>query len=340
MKRIYALLIGLVFSINLMAAASGIEVLPTMYTRSNEQDRVWVGTFQLVWNDFMDKIIHNPVRFRDGAPIWVYELNKQTFKASDLSEKSYYKMAGKVTKKTKKQINKAIKKKFNEKSDLLDKLDLTPRNDMLIVYAMLKKDFEFLHAFDKLERSMFGQDQTAEYFGISGTSISALDNCVEVIFYNSPEDFAVKLLTKDKDEVILYKNSSNKAFNLLYDDILKKQLSFSGDKTFNNVDELKVPNIKFFEEKSFDELSGKRIMGTNLVINQAMETIKFNMDNKGVELKSEAAMTVMKMSVLPDVQPRLFYFDDTFVVFLKESDKKKPYFALRVNDITKFQSQK
>ena len=92
MKRIYALLIGLVFSINLMAAASGIEVLPTMYTRSNEQDRVWVGTFQLVWNDFMDKIIHNPVRFRDGAPIWVYELNKQTFKASDLSEKSYYKI--------------------------------------------------------------------------------------------------------------------------------------------------------------------------------------------------------------------------------------------------------
>ena len=33
-------------------------------------------------------------------------------------------------------------------------------------------------------------------------------------------------------------------------------------------------------------------MGTNLVINQAMETIKFNMNNKGVKLKSEAAVII------------------------------------------------
>ena len=59
-------------------------------------------------------------------------------------------------------------------------------------------------------------------------------------------------------------------------------------------------------------------MGTNYVINQALETIKFNMDYRGVDLKSEAAMTVMTMSAQPDVLPRLFYFDNTFVVFLKE----------------------
>ena len=32
-------------------------------------------------------------------------------------------------------------------------------------------------------------------------------------------------------------------------------------------------------------------------------------------------------------------FDDTFVVFLKEKKAKSPYFALRVNDITKFQGE-
>ena len=80
-------------------------------------------------------------------------------------------------------------------------------------------------------------------------------------------------------------------------------------------------------------------MGTNLVINQAVETIKFDMNNKGVKLKSEAAMTVMTTSLLPpeELVPRLFYFDDTFVIFLKEKEKCSPYFALRVNDITKFQ---
>lgn len=70
-----------------------------------------------------------------------------------------------------------------------------------------------------------------------------------------------------------------------------------------------------------------------------METVKFEMDNAGVKLKSEAAMTFMKMSYMPPEHSRYFFFDDTFVVFLKEKEKTKPYFALRVHDIEKFQKQ-
>ena len=82
-------------------------------------------------------------------------------------------------------------------------------------------------------------------------------------------------------------------------------------------------------------------MGTNLVINQAMESIKFDMNNKGIKLKSEAGLTAEVTSLLPpeELVPRLFYFDDTFVIFIKEKNKNKPYFALRVNDITKFQNK-
>ena len=110
---------------------------------------------------------------------------------------------------------------------------------------------------------------------------------------------------------------------------------------FEKVDELKVPNISLFEEKVFEELANKRIMGTNLVINQALETIQFDMNNKGVKLKSEAAMTIMTTSLNPSERPspRLFYFDDTFVIFLKEKEKTKPYFALRVCNISKFQKK-
>ena len=335
MKRLLSFFIATIMSVSTALAA--IEVQPTMMSKSNEQDRVWVATFQLVWNDFMDKVVFNPIRFREGTPSSVQELNRQEIKAEDLSEKCYYKMAGKVTKKTKKQISKAIKKKLGETSDLLDKLDLFPRNDMLIIYAMLKKDFEFTRKFDKLGKSYFGENQEAEYFGISPESNKLLGNGVKVLFYNSSNDYAVKLVTKDKDEVFLYRNDSNKPFKLLYADMLKKNMLYQDAKDFSNVDELKVPNLSFFEEKSLDELRGKRIMGTNYVINQALETIKFSMDNKGVDLKSEAAMTIMTMSAQPDISPRLFYFDDTFVVFLKEKDKKNPYFALRVHDISNYQ---
>ncbi len=338
MRKLLVLLFSLILMSNGASFASGIEIEPTMQTRTNAQDRVWVGTFQLVWNDFMDKIVHNPVRFREGTPVMVQELNKQEFTTADISEKSYYKTTCRVTKKTKKEIAKAIKKKFKESSDLLDKLELNPRNDMYLIYAMLKKDFEFINAFDKLGKSEFGNGQKAEYFGISHKSNNKLDDGVYVLFYNSKNDFAVRLATKDNDEVYLYKNSSNKPFNYIYSDMNKKEQAFRGNSMFKKNDELKVPNIKFFEEKSFEELTGKRIMGTNLVINQAMETIKFNMNNKGVELKSEAAMSAMKMSLEPPEEaPRYFYYDDTFVIFLKEKGKRNPYFALRVNDITKFQ---
>ena len=341
MKKIYGIILALLLGLNLQTFATDIEVQPTMFSRSNAQDRVWVGTFQLVWNNFIDKVVYNPVRFREGTPMIVHELNRQSFTEDDLSDKAYYTYVGKVTKNTKKQITKAIKKKFKETSDLLDKFDLTPRNDKYFIYAMLKKDFEFVNEFNKLGKSVFGEDDTAEYFGIDKKSDNDLCKGVRVLFYNSHKDYAVALKTKDNEDVYLYKNGANKSFNYLYADMLKKEKAFKGEKEFRDIDELKVPNIKFFVEKSFDELAGKRIMGTNLVIDKAMETVKFNMNNKGVELKSEAAMDIMRCS-LPDPDkavPRMFFYDDTFVIFLKEKKSKNPYFALRVNDITKFQGE-
>lgn len=341
MKKIMTLILGLILASNIQAIAIPIEMQPTMISRSNAQDRIWVGSFQLVWNDFVNKVIHNPIRFREGTPIIVQELNKQTFTENDLSEKSYYKTICKVSKNTKKNINKALKKKFKETSELIDKLDLSPRNDKFLVYAMLKKDFEFVKEFDKLGTSSFGDAIPAEYFGISKESNKSLGSGVKVLFYNGPDDYAVKLTTTGTDEVYLYKNSSNKAFAHIYSDMLKKEKMFEGDKNFKNTDELKVPNLNFESEVSYDELAKRRIMGTNLLIDQAMQTVKFNMNNKGVKVKSEAAMTVMTMSIQPeDLIPRLFYFDNTFVLFLKEKGKGSPYLALRVNDITKYQTEK
>lgn len=318
------------------AFAGNIDVLATMQSKSNIQDRVWVGTFQIVWNDFMDKIAHTVIKFPEGTPQIVNELNKQDFTVEDLSENCYYKYSGKVKKNTKKIIAKAIKRKFDETSELLEQLNLTPDKNKFIVYAMLKKDFEFLKPFDKLGKSNF-RDQEAEFFGIDKNSSSELAQGVRVLFYNSPSDFAVALDTNGKDEVYLYKTENTKTFNYIYADMLKKEAQYSGDKTLNKDDELKVPNLKFYEEKSFDEVTGKRIKGTNLVIDQAMETIEFEMNNKGVELKSEAAMIATMSALLPPEEVRNFYFDDTFVLFLKEKTKSKPYFALRVHDISNFQ---
>ena len=342
MRKLLSLLTMFIFATSIQTFAGDIEIQPTMDSKPTTQDRVWVGSFQLVWNDFIDKIVFNPIRFREGTPIMVYELNKKAFTVNDISDNSYYKYDGKVKKNTKKIISKAIRRKFKEKSYLLDKLELTHRNDMYIVYSMLNKEFEFVKEFDKLGRYAFGAENIAEYFGVNKYASADQTSGIRVLFYNDPNDYAVVLNTTGKDYVFLYKNASNKPFKQLYADMKMKEKAYNGRTDFKSVDELRIPNISFFEEKSYDELSNRRIMGTNLSISKALQTVKFNMDNKGVKLKSESGLTAVTTSLLPpeELVPRLFYFDNTFVMFLKEKDKSRPYFALRVNDITKFQKQK
>ena len=335
MKKILALFVVLI-SIMSSSMAANIEVQPTMASKTVAQDRVWVGSFQLVWNDFINRILFNPVRFSDGSPEIVHELNKQEFTSEDISDKDYYKTICRVTKNTKKQIARAIRRKFGETSDLLSSLDLTPSNDKVLIYAMLKKDFEFKKAFEKLGTSNFGKKQKAEYFGIDKKCDDYTDAGIKVLFYNNPTDFALEIATKGNDVLYIYKNSSNKPFNYIYEEIGKKSKMYRGDRNFTVDDRLKIPNLKIFEEKEFTEISGHRIKGTNMIIDKAIETVAFDMNNKGGKLKSEAAMTIAKIS-LEHNEKRCFYVNDTFVIFLKENNKKNPYFALRVNDISKFQ---
>lgn len=315
---------------------SGIDVLPLMSSPSQNENRLWVGTFQIVWNDFMDNIVKGPVKFAGTTPDIIKELNKQTFKAEYLSEDSYYRKTGEVSHAMKSEIENAIKKKFNEKSDILDTIDWTPAKGRYFAYAMLKKDFKFLEAFDKLKQEKFGKnEQKVDYFGINKDSNKNLYKNIAVLFYNSQNDFALKLYTKSNDVVYLYRTSDNKTFDKLYFDMNLKSKLYIGKKYFDDIDRFKVPDINLYQEKSFDEVCNKRILGTNLGIDKAIETVDFKMNNEGVKLKSEAIIVTKYMSINPAnaPKPRYFYLDDTFVLFLQEQNKDKPYFALRVNDV-------
>ena len=313
-----------------------LDVLPVMSYESSQANRVWVGTFQLVWNDLMDGIVKGPVKFEGYKSPLVKQLNKQKFNVDQLSEDSYYKAYGETSLELKQQIEEGIKEKFNETSDILDSVDWTPGPGKYFLYAMLKKDFKFLTAFDKLKPARFAHSfKKVDYFGIDKNSDKVLDNMVNVLFYNSKDDFAVSIRTDGNDVVYLYRTEDNKTFDKLYADMLRKKDTYEGPRKFNSDDELKIPNINLYREKSFDELCNHKIQGTDMLISQALETIDFKMDNEGVKLKSEAAIAVTMSSLMPErVKPRDFNFDDTFVMFLQESDKIKPYFALRVDDVS------
>lgn len=294
------------------------------------KNSVWCVTFQLVWNDLMDKFTKGkPVELAGGNPPIADELNKRLYSADILSPSSYYITQGEISTKLKKQIEKAIYKKFNETSDILDMVDWKVKDGYLF-YAMLKKDFTFLNAFNVLASAPFnGSEENVQYFGINKDSDKKLKDNVKVLHYDENE-YAVRLLTNENEEVILLKTDKEGDFTELYNYVV----SISEPSNMEDADELKVPNINVDETISYDELCDKQILGTNKKITKALQTIKFKMDNKGGTLKSEAVIGIMRMSMMPEVG-RHFDFDKPFVMFLKEKGKDKPYFAARI-DNTKF----
>ncbi len=339
MKKIVSLVafLMLLSSSAVFAKEQTLDVLPLMSSQSVQQNRLWVGTFQLAWNDLMDGIVKGPVKFAGGTPSLVKALNKQSFKADQLSESSYYKTYGETSPELKEQIKTAIKEKFNETSDVLDGANWSKGEGKYTVYAMLKKDFKFMTAFDKLKPARFAHSlNKVNFFGIDNNSNNTLDNMVRVLFYNSSNDFAVAILTEGDDILYLYRTDDNKTFDKLYADMQKKQSEYLGNNEFASKDELKIPDINLYKVQSFNELCGHRIKGTNFEIDQAVETVDFKMNNEGVKLKSEALIMTRLTALAPQEisKPRKFYFDDTFVLFLQEGDKEQPYFALRVHDVS------
>lgn len=313
-----------------------LALLPAMKYESAAPNRIWVGTFQLVWNDLMDGIVKGPVEFKGKKSKLAEELNAQSFTKEMISENSYYTKYGETSPELRDTIEKAIKEKFDETSDVLNSVDWAPGPNKYTAYAMLKKDFKFLTAFDKLKMERFGKNkEKVQYFGINKKSDKILDKTVHVMFYNSSKDFAVVIYTQTDDVLYLYRTKDDKTFDKLYSDMFIKRAQYEGNSDFTEKDELKVPNIGLYKEQSFDELCNREIKGTNMMLDKALETVEFKMDNEGVKLKSEAVIATKMSAMLPEknLKPRKFYFDDTFVIFLQEQGKDKPYFAMRVNDV-------
>ena len=306
-------------------------------------DSSWCGTFQLVWNDMKNELVKKDIVFSPQIDM-VRNLNKEVFNQTMISEDYYYKKYGKKTLKLKEEIENGIKEKFNQESDVLKYISWNDYySDEYLFYTMLYRKFEFLQQFDKLENDKFGNAyENIQYFGIDKNTKKSVGEQISVLYYNSKEDFAVLVNTKTDDEVIFCKNPKEKNFNEIYKNMNNKANKYTGSKSFEDIDEFKAPKLKIDILRNYEELKGKEFETVNkdiVRINKAIQTIKFTLDENGGEIKSEAVIYAYTTSVGDFIKenPRYFYLDDTFAIFLKEKDKDKPYFAARIDDITKFQ---
>ena len=279
----------------------------------NTINNLWVGTLDLAWKDLEEKTKLNKIEIEGGNPQIANDLNESTFTKYMLDSNDY---------------------EINVERTITDgyKIDAT-----------LNKELNFLEIFDNFSNDYtewtFGDSKEhIKYFGINNASLDKMDKNVEILFYKKigngslfSNDMAIKLKTKEGDEIILYRTDDKKSFNEYYNDIQMKTNSYTGAREFSENDELRIPYIRVNGMISYNDLYGKEIKNSKgLYISDVIQNVNFSLNEKGCNLSSKATMVTEYLGISEET--RFCYFTDTFIVFMKEKDSNMPYFALKVDN--------
>ena len=280
----------------------------------NTINNLWVGTLDLAWKELEDKIGLNKIELEGEMPQIANDLNESTFSKEMLNPNDY-------------KIN----------------VERTVTNGYKID-ATLNKELNFLESFDNFSdyKWTFGNsEEYIKYFGINNASSEKMNKNVEILFYNKlnngsllSNDMAIKLKTKEGDEIILYRTDDKKSFDEYYEDIKAKTKNYKGRTEFSEDDELRVPYVKVNGMINYNQLYDKKIKNSKgLYIYDVIQNVNFYLNERGCNLSSKATMVTEYMGIGQDT--KYCYFQDTFIIFMKEANFDKPYFALKVdnNDI-------
>lgn len=322
-------------NVNDIPKSEAIDLVPTMESNFT-LDSAWVGTFELIWQDLKNEVIKQDIVFVDDTEnTMVKDLNKELFKINNISDSKYYKTYGFSTPSLKEEIIKNINEKFNQESDILDGFNFAEGSTDYFFYTMLYNKFEYEEEFVDYKTDTF-KDEEALFYGTKD-AYKYVD-MIDVLYYNSVDDFAILIKTKGNDEIIYVKDPKGTTFSEIYNNILKEESNYQGDKKFNKNDTFKAPYLSINITRDYTELENKLFYDINnkgYYIEKAIQTLKLRMDEKGGEIKSEAGIGVKTAAL--DEAGRDFILNDTFALFIRENNRTLPYAAVRVDNISKFQ---
>ena len=292
---------------------NNISIEPSYQSTIDENtiNNLWVGTLDLAWKELENQLKIDKINLRDGNLPIVDDLNSSTFTESMLDPNDY---------------NNIVERTQTGGY----KIDMS-----------LNKKLQFLEAFDNfsdMRQWTFGDsDEYIKYFGINNASSENMNKNVEILFFDRNDsnsaysnDFAIKLKTQEGDEIILYRTDENKNFDEYYKDIQEKANKYTENKEFLNGDELRIPFVKVNGLIAYNELYRKEIKDTSLYFDDVVQNVNFYLNEKGCNLSSQATLVTETIGVTTTA--RFCYFNDQFIIFMKESFSDQPYFALKVDN--------
>jgi hypothetical protein len=305
---------------------------------------VYCATFELAWENARRDLGRGPGgRIElDGAPEMAEILNGHSFDRRNLSDDAYVAYAGAGTEAARDQIRGEIESKFaGVVPRLLNEISGDRR---VLVYAYLLKTLPFETAFDSIEKPLMFHAEGG-LTAVAGFGFEKLDDVnargkylqsqVAILDYISNEDFVIRLSPFGaRDEIVLAKVAPLATLEETIADAQRRISNPDPRHTVRKIlrtEPLIVPKLALGVERQFSELMGRDVIGTDMFVGLAAQTIRFRLDENGAVLESEAA--VIGDDFGPEMTrpgERKFIFDRPFLVYLIEREASQPYFAMWV----------
>jgi hypothetical protein len=332
-----------------VAAFKATFITPHLETEIHSgTNLLWCGTFQLAWNELCkrtggDLQLTGPGSQSSLQHPMAAALNRGAFAKDCIDEASYVAMAGSVKDKLDQKILAAIKDKFHGtfQPQLLPEKYTTGRPQDLAAYACLYKKLSFAVPFERLEDSFTFGGARVRASGIGRTKASH-DNMysqVQILDCQDANDFVVELkTTPEGNRLILARVQPQGTLQNTVAAVRQRIARNSHPEPAGTNDVLIAPRIAFDLLREYTEIERRWLVpaATNvaqdLSLVSALQTIKFEMNEKGVELKSEAHMAFACGMVSEPPRKHIMIFNQPFLVLLERTGARMPYFALWVDN--------
>jgi hypothetical protein len=301
---------------------------------------LWCGTLQLAWNEAIG-LVGEKLHFVNQPPM-VDLLNQEDFTGADLDADSYVALADFERNHVEAEIRAALEKTFHGAAspELIPPAPLDPGRDDFLAYAYLYKNLSFPEPFEDNVPIAF-DGHKVKNFGFFENN-SQLDDGVfgqvQIYDYQSEDNFIIKLKTKSPgDELILAKVLPGATLQGTIASVLKRIESQGNIIYASEHDALAIPKLNFDLRGDFPALEGLILKPgpnakvKNLQVSAVKQLVRFQLNEKGAILKSEAVIAMVGAMASPS-KPYLMIFDSPFLILMKRANSDRPYFALWVGN--------
>jgi len=307
---------------------------------------IWCGTLQLAWNKAIDLVGGKLVFTKQ--PFAADLLNIEGFNESDLDPASYVAVADFERNHVEAKIRAALQKTFGGAAspELIPLVPSHPTPSDFLAYAYLYKNLAFTYPFAKNDPLTFEGTPVQNFGFMKDEDKDKIDpyafHQVQINDYKSPDDFVITLQTKAPgDELILAKIVPDKTLEDTIENVLlridqnKDHVEYAHGRDF-----FAAPDLNFDLRGDFPELEGlalkpdPNLKVKNLQTSAVKQLIRFQLNEKGAILKSEAVMSFVGSAARtePPPPPYQLIFDKPFLILMKQTASATPYFAMWVGN--------